>query len=284
MSESSYVSAATAAEFQEQVIQRSHEVPVLVDFWAAWCGPCRSLTPVLHDIVAELKGAVRLVTVDTDQEMELARQLQIRSLPTVKLFRDGRVVDEFMGALPASRVHAFLAPYIQPEPDQRTDEAERLAQQGDLDGAIALLQQVLDEEPKNLDVRLRCARAMLDAGDIDQATALLDTVPVESAHEPEVLRLKALLDFHHLIKPEYSDAQLEAAAAEASPPALRELAARKVLKGEYDAALGLQLELLKKDRSYADNAAQKDMLCMFELVDDPELVNRYRRQMANLLY
>lgn len=284
MSESPYVTAATAAEFPEQVIQRSREVPVLVDFWAAWCGPCRSLTPVLHDLVTELQGAVRLVTVDTDQEMELARQYQIRSLPTVKLFRDGRVVDEFMGALPASRVRAFLEPHIEREPDQRLEAAERLAREGDRKGAIALLQQVLDEEPKNLGVRLRCARAMLDDGDIAGGKALLDAVPVESAHEPEVLRLKALLDFHHLIKPEYSDAQLEAAAAEESPSALRELAARKALKGEYDAALELQLELLKKDRSYADNAAQKDILCMFELVDDPELVNRYRRQMANLLY
>lgn len=284
MSESPYIAAATAADFLERVIQRSHEAAVLVDFWAAWCGPCRSLTPVLHDIVAELEGAVRLVTIDTDQEMVLARQYQIRSLPTVKLFKGGRVVDEFMGAMPASQVRAFLEPHIEHEPDLRVDEAEELAHQGEVDGAIALFEQSLEEDPKNLNVRLRYARAMLEAGDIDRATGLLDTVPVESAREPDVLRFKALLDFHTLIDPAHSDAQLEAGAAESSPGALRELAARKVLKGDFDGAMALQLELMKTDKGYADYAAQKDMLSAFALVDDPDLVNKYRRQMSSLLY
>jgi putative thioredoxin len=284
MSQSSYVSAATAADFSEKVIQRSHEVPVLVDFWAAWCGPCRSLTPVLHDIVEELKGAVVLVTVDTDQEMELAAQFQVRSLPTVKLFRDGRIVDEFMGALPASRVRAFIEPHVERESDHRAGEAERLAREGDTEGAGALFQQALDEEPKNLNVRLRFARAMLEAGDIEWAGALLNEVPVESARDPGVLRLKALLDFHRLVDPAHSDAQVEAGAAESSPAALRELAARKVLRGDYGGAMDLQLELLKADRRYADNAAQKDLLSVFELADDPDLVNSYRRRMAGLLY
>lgn len=284
MSESPYVSAATAADFQEKVIQRSHEAPVLVDFWAAWCGPCRSLTPVLHDIVAELEGAVRLVTVDTDREMELAGQYQVRSLPTVKLFKDGRMIDEFMGALPASQVRAFLDRHVERETDRRAEEAERLARKGDLEAAIAGFGQALEEDPKNLNVRLRYARVMLDAGDIDSATALLNAVPVESARDPGVLRLRALLDFHGLVDPARSDDQVEAGAAQSSPAALRELAARKVLKGDFDAAMALQLELMKTDRRYADNAAQKDMLAVFELVDDPELINGYRRRMANLLY
>ncbi len=284
MSESPYISAATAADFQDKVIQGSHQAPVLVDFWAAWCGPCRSLTPVLHDIVEELEGAVRLVTVDTDQEMELAAQYQVRSLPTVKLFKDGRVVDEFMGALPASRVHAFLDRHIERESDRRAGEAERLAREGDLDAAIAAFRQVLEDDPRNLNVRLRYAETLLDTGDVHGATALLKAVPVESARDPGVLRLKALLAFHGLVDPAQSDAQVETQAADSSPDALRELAARKVLKGDYAGAMALQLELMKTDRGYADNAAQKDMLAVFELADDPDLVNGYRRRMANLLY
>lgn len=284
MSESPHVDAATAADFDDKVIRRSGEVPVLVDFWAAWCGPCRSLTPVLHGIVAELKGAVLLVTVDTDQEMELAGQYRIRSLPTVKLFKAGRVVDEFMGALPPSRVRAFLEPHIEREPDGRVEEAEALARQGNLEGAAAVFRQVLEDDPKNLNVRLRFAKVMLDAGDIDHARSLLGAVPVESAREPEVLRLGALLAFRALVDPARSDAQLEAGAAELSPPDLRELAARKVLAGDYDAALALQLELLKTDRRYGDNAAQKDMLSVFEIAGNPDLVGSYRRRMASLLY
>ncbi|HSH43372.1 MAG TPA: thioredoxin [Arenicellales bacterium] len=284
MTESQYIAAASAADFDDKVIQRSHQVPVLVDFWAEWCGPCRSLGPVLHEIVEEYQGGVLLVTVDTDREMELAGRFQVRSLPTVKLFRDGRVVDEFMGALPPAQVRAFLQRHIEREPDERLEEAERLLAANDTAGAVALLQQVLNDEPKNLDVRLRCARVMLDSGDADGANRLLDTVPVESAQEPAVLRLKALLEFHRLVDPSHSEDQVESDARQASPGALRELAARKVLKGDFDTALSLQLELLRKDKRFADNAAQKDMLSVFELVDDAELVNRYRRQMANLLY
>lgn len=284
MSESPYISAATAADFDDKVVQQSHETPVLVDFWAAWCGPCRSLTPVLHEIVEQLDGAVRLVTVDTDSEMELAGQYQVRSLPTVKLFKEARVVDEFMGALPASQVRAFLERHIERAPDPRLEEAEALARQGDADAAVAVLRQVLADDPKHLQARLRCARVMLDAGDLDNARGVLDAVPVESAREPELLRLKALLEFRGLVDPSHSDAEVEAQAAESSPDALRELAARKVLKGDYSGAMALQLELLQTDRSYAGNAARKDMLSVFELADDAELVNSYRRRMANLLY
>lgn len=284
MSESPYISAATAADFDDKVVQQSHETPVLVDFWAAWCGPCRSLTPVLHEIVEQLDGAVRLVTVDTDSEMELAGQYQVRSLPTVKLFKEARVVDEFMGALPASQVRAFLERHIERAPDPRLEEAEALVRQGDADAAVAVLRQVLADDPKHLQARLRCARVMLDAGDLDDARGVLDAVPVESAREPELLRLKALLEFRGLVDPSHSDAEVEAQAAESSPDALRELAARKVLKGDYSGAMALQLELLQTDRSYAGNAARKDMLSVFELADDAELVNSYRRRMANLLY
>jgi len=284
MSDSPYTSPATAADFEEKVIRQSRETPVLVDFWAAWCGPCRSLAPVLHEVVEELDGAVRLVTVDTDSEMELAAQYQVRSLPTVKLFKEARVVDEFMGALPASQVRAFLERHVEREPDPRLEEAESLVQQGDTDGAVVVLQQVLTDDPKHLQARLRCARLILDAGDLDGARGVLDAVPVESAREPELLRLKALLEFQGLVEPSHSDAEVEAQVAESSPAALRELAARKVLKGDYSGAMALQLELLKTDRGYADNAARKDMLSVFELADDAELVNSYRRRMASLLY
>lgn len=286
MTESPYISAANAADFTDKVMRRSFDVPVLVDFWAEWCGPCRALAPVLHDLVEELQGGVLLVTVDTEREMELARSHGIRSLPTVKLYRNGEVADEFMGALPASRIRAFLEPHVARESDRLADQAEQLAAQGDPDGAEALFQQALRDDPGNLRVRLRHARATLDAGRIDAAIDILNAVPVESAHDPAVLRLRALADFHKLIDPSSSDEELETRLFEPSPEpaALRELAARKVLKGDYAAAMDLQLRLMTSDRYYGDNAAQKDMLAVFELADDPELIGSYRRRMYNLLY
>lgn len=286
MSESPYISAATAADFTTKVIQRSNEVPVLVDFWAEWCGPCRSLTPLLHEVVEELKGAILLVTVDTDQEIELARSYQIRSLPTVKLFRGGEIVDEFMGALPGSRIRAFLEPYVARESDHVADQAEQIAGQGDRDGAEALYLNALQDDPVNLRVRLRYARFALDTGKLELATELLNAVPVESVSEPAVQRLRAMIDFRKLIDPNTSDNDLETKALDPSPApaALRELAARKVLKGDYAEAMDLQLRLMKADRYYGDNAAQKDLLAVFELVDDPELIGGYRRLMYNLLH
>jgi len=281
-----YVAAATGDDFDVKVIRVSRETPVMVDFWAEWCGPCRSLTPILHEIVAELDGAVMLVTVDTDREMELARRYQIRSLPTVKLFRDGVPVDEFMGALPASRVRAFLEPYVVRESDCTAEQATALAHQGDFEAARTLFADALESEPGNLRVRLRYAEEAVRAGETDLADELLRQVPIESAQDPGVQRLKALISFHGLIHPETSEERLETGAA-SSPPdpgALRELAARKVLGGEYAGALSLQLKLLETDKQYADRAAQKDMLAVFELVDDPELVADYRRRMAGLLY
>ncbi|MGA8261045.1 MAG: tetratricopeptide repeat protein [Arenicellales bacterium] len=286
MSQSPYVSAATAADFNEKVIQRSRQVPVLVDFWAAWCGPCRSLTPVLHQIVDDLKGAVLLVTVDTDREIDLARQYQIRSLPTVKLFQEGRIIDEFMGALPASHVRRFLEPYVMRESDRQADKAAQLARQGKFAEAQGLFRQAIDKDPDNVRVRVRFAASAIEAGKLDLATEVLNAAPAQVSQDKGIVRLKALIDFHKLVDPALSDAQLESITTESSPPpaALRDLAARKVLKGDYAGAMDIQLRLMQSHRTWSDNAAQKDMLAVFALANDPELVGSYRRRMYTLLH
>lgn len=282
MTESPFISPATASDFTVKVIKASREVPVMVDFWADWCGPCRSLTPLLHDLVTELNGAVRLVTVDTDREVELARQYKIRSLPTVMLFKDGDKVDEFMGVLPLSRLRAFVAPHVVRESDRQADHAALLAEQGDLGSAKTTFELAMTSDPENLNVRLRYARSMLDAGDMERATELLDTVPLAFASDPGVPRLRALIEFHRLVDPDRHEAKVAEGSDE--PAVLRERAARKVLQGDYAGAMDLQLRLMQNHRGYADNVAQKDLRAVFALADDPDLVKHYQRQMASLLH
>jgi len=258
----------------------------MVDFWAAWCGPCRSLAPVLHGLAEELDGAVRLVTVDADQETDLARQYQIRSLPTVKLFKDGAVVDEFMGALPAAQVRAFLEPWAVREADRRAVEAERLAESGDTEAAFTAFDQALADDPRSITARLAYARALLNDARVERAAELLDAAPLDAAGDRGVQRLKSLLGFYRLVDPAHEEKALEADAngKPPSPGALRELAARRVLAGEHAAAMDMLLCLMQTDRAYGDNAAHKDLLAVFDLTDDPVLVGSYRRKLSSMLY
>ena len=138
MSESSFVFNADAASFQSLVIDASHRVPVLVDFWAQWCGPCRALAPVLEKLANEFQGRFLLVKIDTDREQEVARQFGIRSLPTVKVFKDGSAVDEFLGAQPESQVRALLERHLTRESDDARVQAQSLRDRGELNAARAL--------------------------------------------------------------------------------------------------------------------------------------------------
>ncbi|MBK1706288.1 thioredoxin [Halochromatium glycolicum] len=287
MTDSPHIATVTAADFESVVIQGSFERPVLVDFWADWCAPCRQLMPILSRLADEFKGQLLLAKVDTEAEQALAAQAGIRSLPTVQLYKDGQPIDQFMGALPEGQIREFLARHISRASDRLLDQARDAMAGGDLSGAAALIERAEREDPDNN--RLFVAQVQLKAaeGDADGALAMLERTPLDLADDPELAALRGRLAF--------SAAAAEAPPTEALTAILAEdpnnsearyqLAARQVLADDLESALENLLTLLRRDRQYGDDAARKGMLAIFDLLGGSgELVTRYRAKMLSSLY
>jgi putative thioredoxin len=287
MANSPYVVDVTARSFSETVLEQSYQRPVLVDFWADWCAPCRMLTPVLTGLADSMGGKLLIAKVNTEEERELAAQFGIRSLPTVKLFRDGQVVDEFMGALPESDIRAFLERHVPRDSDRVLDQAEVLLTQGSVDAAAALVQQALASDPDNPRVALTRARLLAAQGDAAGAQHLLDALPLDAQETPEVKGLRAQLEFARTAAaaPPAEELRRRLEANPRDSEARYQLAARHVLAKDYETALELLLGLLRTDRHFGDDAARKGMVQVFELLGGSgDLVSRYRSKMTNALY
>ena len=287
MSESEYIVEATADNFAELVLARSRTVPVVVDFWAGWCAPCQMLMPVLHALAEEYRGKFILATVDTDREQQLALEYGVRSLPTVKLFKDGQVVDEFMGAQPPAAVRAFIDRHLEKPWDKLLTAALVALDGGQTDQARRLLEEVLEQDPANLQATLALARLQIRSGEAQQTQALLDALPLEHRENPEVKALAGLARFARAAQEAPDAAELERRLAEdpADLEARYRLGARKVLAEDYEGAMEEFLETMRRDRSFQDDLGRRSLLAVFEILGDRgELVNRYRRRMASLLY
>jgi putative thioredoxin len=287
MSESSFVFDADALSFQSLVIDASHRVPVLVDFWAAWCGPCRTLAPILEKLADEFQGRFLLVKIDTEQEQEVARQFAIRSLPTVKLFRDGVAVDEFLGVQPESQVRALLERYVSRESDDARAQAKTLRDQGQLAQARAVLQQAHAEDPDNQRVIPDLANVLVDLGELDSAKNALDWVSGAVNADVEVRAARGRLAFAEVAAGSPGIDALKRA-VEIDPrdcESLYLLGSSYIGRGEHEAALDQFIEILRIDRGFRDDAGRKALLSVFEMLgNDDLLVGRYRARMSTLLY
>ncbi len=286
MSNSPYIIEITEDNYQTDVVEQSHRVPVLVDFWASWCQPCQMLMPVLAKLAEEYGGKFILAKVNTEEQQGLAAQFGIRSIPTVKLFKDGQPVDEFAGALPESEIRRFLDRHIPRESDALVEKARQLLLAGDADQALKILEATKATDPANVNVDIALAQAHAASGQPDRALEILQGLPLEAREKPEVQRLEGLLHFEALATDAPDESTLSRR-LEQNPDdheARRLLAARKVLQEDYAGALDLLLELMRKDRGYGDDAARKDMVRIFDLLGDDPLVPRYRSRMMNLLY
>lgn len=287
MSDSSFVFNADAASFSSLVLEASARVPVLADFWAEWCGPCRSLAPVLEKLADEYQGRFLLVKIDTDREQELAHQFAIRSLPTVKLFVDGVAADEFLGAQPESQVRALLERYVSRQSDDTRAQARTLREQGRMVEARALLEQALLADPGNYRIIPDLANVLIGLGEFEQAKGVLDAAPANARSDPEMRRCAAILAFAEVAAtaPPLEELKRAAETDQRDCNCRYLLGAWHICRGEYEAALDQFIDVLRIDRSFHDDAGRKALLSVFELLGpDNPLVGRYRSRMSSLLH
>ncbi len=288
MSALPHVFDATEQNFEADVIRASLTTPVLVDFWATWCGPCKTLTPILEKVVASYAGKVKLAKVDTDAQMQLASVFGIRSLPTVVLVKDGQMVDGFMGALPESAVREFLDRHLGAAAAVADEElpAEAAAPVETPEQTIARLQQEIALAPDKAELKLDLAQAYMRAGLADAASTELDALPANLAEDAKARRLRDQLDFARALKDAPDQATLRARLAKdpADHSARDLLGVRLLIEG--DAAAGLEefLHILRTQRGWNDGQAKKRLIAAFNTLDDADLVGNYRRRMASLLF
>ena len=285
MAESPYIIDVTRENFP-QLMEASFKVPVLIDFWASWCQPCQVLMPILAKLAEEYQGKFLLGKLNTEEEQEIAAHFGIRSIPNVKLFRDGQPVDEFMGALPEKSVREFIDRHVGRESDQKVATALEQLASGNAAGAIVLLDEARAEDPDNPRITVTLAQAQAAAGDTEAAAATLDSLPADQRDSPEVASLRSHLFFAGKVAGAPAVGELEARleSDSADSEARYLLALRRVVERDYDAAMELFLQLMQSDRNYGDDAGRLGLLQVFDLLGEDPRVNQCRRHMASLLH
>lgn len=287
--ETPYIFNATSADFDQSVIQNSYVKPVLVDFWADWCAPCKVLMPLLEKITAEYRGELLLAKVNCDVEQDIVARFGIRSLPTVVLFKDGQPVDGFAEARPESEIRAMLEPHVQLPPPAAADPlvvAQGLFAEGRFSEAEALLQALLTEDNSNAAALILYARCLAERGELGEAQTVLDAVKSDE-HKAALAGAKAQLTFLNQAAslPDVADLKSRLAQNAEDDEAAYQLAVQQLSRQQYEAALDGLLKLFKRNRGYEGGLPHKTLLQVFDLLgNEHPLVLDYRRKLFAALY
>ncbi|BCD86369.1 co-chaperone YbbN [Pseudomonas solani] len=289
MSDTPYIFDTTAADFDQAVIQNSFHKPVLVDFWAEWCAPCKALMPLLAQIAESYRGELLLAKVNCDIEQDIVMRFGIRSLPTVVLFKDGQPVDGFAGAQPESQIRAMLEPHVQqpaPAAADPLETAQALFTEGRIGDAETLLKQVLTEDNSNAAALILYARCLAERGELGEAQAVLDAVKSDE-HKQALAGARAQLTFLRQAAdlPEAADLKSRLAQNAEDDEASYQLSIQQLARQQYEPALDGLLKLFVRNRSYAEGIAHKTLLQVFDLLgNDHPLVTTYRRKLYQAIY
>lgn len=287
MSGSDFTFETTQQNFQQLVVEGSFQRLIVVDFWASWCAPCKLLMPLLVQLAEQYQGKFILAKVNTDQEQALAQQFAIRSIPTVMMFKNGEVVDQFMGVLPESQIKEKIDAYLDTEADALLQQARTAFGSADHTTALMLINQALASEPEQPRFRLSSADLLLEHNHASEAAQILDHLTIDLQLDPKVAPLMARLEFAKMadLAPSESELTQQLTDNPDNEVARQQLAAIKAGQGDYRAALELLLTSMKNDRSFNEGAARKLMIRIFEILGNQgDLVHHYRMQLARLLY
>ena len=282
-----WIKDGTDAGFMADVIEMSRTVPVIVDFWATWCGPCKQLSPILEKAVMDAKGAVRLVKIDVDKQPAYAGQLRVQSIPAVYAFVDGQPVDGFQGAQPESQIKAFIGRLTGPkvsEVDELLAQAKESMDIGDLGGAAQGYAAVLGLEPKNLKAIGGMARCYLLGGDSERAADVAAMAPSE-ASDPDLDSVRAALALAANANAETLPLEVAIAKSPNDHDARFALAGALAAAGDLEGAADHLLEIIARDRTWNEEAARKQLLTVFEAAGPgSDVAKAGRRKLSSILF